>query len=101
MTQSAAKSVRHRPPLFRALGAGEPPQTVYVAGRPYRHIDTFKHDSWAATALYRSDEGDGIVCKFNRAQPIFILPMSWLGRRLARRENGLLKRLAAVAGAPD
>ena len=79
------RTVRPRPPLLRALGAGEPPRTVEIDGNTYRWVETFKHDSWAATGLYSGANG-AIVCKFNRTQPIFGFPMTWLGRRLARRE---------------
>lgn len=86
--------VRERPALLRALGLAEPPAAVNVDGRPLRHVTTFKHDSWAATALYRSDSGAQVVCKFNRIEPVFGIPMSWLGRRLARRERRMLNVLA-------
>ena len=59
-----------------------------------------KHDSWAATAVYRGPAGR-IVCKFNRQQPIFLFPMRWLGRMLARREASFLLRLADVANVPS
>lgn len=85
--------VRKRPPLFRALGESEPPPVIEIDGSRYAHVRTFKHDSWAATALYARPDGFRITCKFNRVQPIFVLPMRWLGRRLARREAGFLRRL--------
>ncbi len=92
--------VKPRPPLFRALGAKEPPATVEVAGEAYALLSVFKHDSWAATALYGSGERR-ITCKFNRLQPVFVLPMGWLGRLLARREAWFLDRLKDVALVPD
>lgn len=69
-------------------------------------VEEFKHDSWAATALYHpepdstSDAASAgpIVCKFNRVQPALGIPMRWLGRILARREALLLERLADVPG---
>ena len=92
---------RPRPALLRALGDAEPPSTVLVAGDEYRHVTTFKHDSWAASALYESPGGRRIVCKFNRTQPILGVPMSWLGRVLARRERDLLHALADEPFVPD
>jgi hypothetical protein len=92
-------AVRSRPALFRALGKTDPPETVDVDGRRYERIDIFKHDSWAATARYRSGDRD-IVCKFNRVQSILGLPMRWLGRILARREFRALRRLTGTAGIP-
>lgn len=100
MTRTGADAVRPRPPLFRALGAAEPPAGVRVDGVDYTRVTVFKHDSWAATALYAADEGL-ITAKFNRIQPIFVVPMRWLGRALARREAGFLARLADVPLVPD
>lgn len=74
MTRTGADAVRPRPPLFRALGAAEPPAGVRVDGVDYTRVTVFKHDSWAATALYAADEGL-ITAKFNRIQPIFVVPM--------------------------
>lgn len=91
--------MRPRPPLFRALGRQEPPDTVEVAGAEWQLETVYKHDSWAATALYRRD-GQRIVCKFNRVEPIFWLPARWIGRMLARREARFLDRLSDVALVP-
>lgn len=85
---------RPRPPLLRALGSSEPPRLIEIGGVLYRHVKTFKHDSWAASALYRSSTGMQIVCKFNRIEPVCGLPLAWLGRALARREARLLELLA-------
>ena len=95
----SSQPVRARPSLFRALGRQDPPVEVTIRGKKYQRIDIYKHDSWAATALYRGDDGD-VVCKFNRTQPIVIIPMKWLGRMLARREARALQRLNGVPGIP-
>lgn len=91
---AADRAARPRPPLFRALGAADPPAAVVVAGRAYSRAEVYKHDSWAATAVYAADTGEHIVCKFNRTQSVCGLPMEWLGRRLAAREARALARLA-------
>jgi hypothetical protein len=72
---------------------------VVIQGREFRRLDTFKHDSWAATGLY---EGGGqlAICKFNRQQSIGGLPMRWLGRLLGCRERKFLQRLAGIEGIP-
>ncbi len=98
---SSALPSRPRPALFRALGKCDPPAQVQVGGADYRRITIFKHDSWAATALYENDSGQQVVCKFNRRQPILGIPMLWLGRLLARREAGMYARLAPVSQVPD
>lgn len=92
--------VKPRPPLFKALGDKEPPKVVSVGGEYFERVSVFKHDSWAATALYSSGERR-IICKFNRVEPILALPMRWIGRALARREAGFLERLSDVPLVPD
>jgi hypothetical protein len=90
---------RKRPPILRSLGNAEPPTEVSIDGQAYRLVEIFKHDSWAATALYAQDEHK-VVCKFNRQQSLFGFPMRWSGRLLGQREKGFLKRLANVTGIP-
>jgi hypothetical protein len=95
----SARAARPRPPVFRALGASDPPPEVVVDGKHYARTEIFKHDSWAATALYAGEHGR-IVCKFNRVQPVLGFPMTWLGRRLAERERRALQRLADLPQIP-
>lgn len=102
MTQHAAptqSTSSPRPPLFRALGAAEPPDRVDIAGEAYHIARVFKHDSWAATALY-AGRSKRVVCKFNRVQPVGPILMAWLGRALAAREAAMLRRLADVPNVP-
>ena len=80
--------VRPRPPVFRALGAADPPAAVEINDETFERREILKHDSWAATGIYASATRRAI-CKFNRRQPILGLPMAWLGRRLAARGTGL------------
>ncbi len=96
----SARSARPRPPLFRALGAQDPPNEVTVNGTTFTREEIYKHDSWAATAVYASATGERIVCKFNRTQSVAGLPMKWLGRRLATREARALLRLADLPRFP-
>jgi len=84
------KQVRARAQLFRALGLEDPPLKIQISSVPYQRVKIFKHDSWAATALYEGARGL-VVCKFNRQQPIFGIPMQWLGNALAQRENRFLE----------
>ena len=73
---------RPRPKLFRALGKHEPPPAITIGDDRYELVEVLKHDSWAATAIYAS-AAEKVVCKFNRLQRIGLLPMRWLGRKLA------------------
>lgn len=96
-----AHGTRKRPAVFRALGHDDPPKEIKVAGRAFKRQHIFKHDSWAATALYQDAEGDQVVCKFNRRQSLFGIPLAWIGRRLARREAGFLKQLSDLELIPQ
>ncbi|MEC8553403.1 MAG: hypothetical protein VXZ82_00185 [Planctomycetota bacterium] len=100
--QGSISTVKRRPAVLRALGDCDPPQSVEIAGRVFELEEIFKHDSWAATALYQSrrDPEMRAVCKFNRTQPVFFIPMCWLGRLLAKREAFAFKELFDVAGIP-
>ncbi len=90
---------RPRPPALRALGADDPPADIEVGAAPYRRLEILKHDSWAATAIYDGRDGP-IVCKFNRRQSLFGVPMAWLGHLLARREAHALMLLADLPNVP-
>ena len=97
---NASQTVRPRPPVLRALGADDPPAEIEAGGHAYRRAEILKHDSWAATAIYDGPAGR-IVCKFNRRQSAFGLPMRWLGRMLARREGRMLALLADLPNVPN
>ena len=103
--ESGESAVRNRPALFRALGNSEPPVQVQIGDQNYQQVEIFKHDSWAATAVYENECKENgieqIVCKFNRQQAIGLLPMRWLGNALARREGILLKKLGDLPNVPD
>lgn len=90
---------RPRPAVLRALGHAEPPARIELDGETFHHVETLKHDSWAATAVYRSPSRTA-KCKFNRTRSIGLLPMRWLGRLLAAREQWFMARLAGIQGIP-
>jgi len=91
---------RARPAWLRALGDADPPLEITVDRIAYRRLEIFKHDSWAATALYTA-RGRLIVAKFNRRQTLLGLPGAWVGRRLARREAKFLRRLSTSGFVPQ
>jgi serine/threonine protein kinase len=99
ITSGAPVASRPRPAWLRALGHSEPPSTIVVDGEKFQLVKRFKHDSWAATSLYANGDRK-IVCKINRLQSIFVMPMGWLGRWLARRELDFLSRMSGVPGVP-
>jgi hypothetical protein len=98
-TSISATATRERPALFRALGRRQPPETIMVDGKTFHLSELYKHDSWAATALYEG-EGGLVIAKFNRQQRIGFIPMGWLGRWLARHEAALLARLQDLPNIP-
>jgi len=98
-TASGPAASRPRPAVFRALGHAEPPAAIDLDGESFRRVEILKHDSWAATAIYASPTRKAI-CKFNRRQAIFVVPMAWLGRYLAAREAWFMDRLAGIEGIP-
>lgn len=79
-----------------------PPARLEVLGRRYALAKVFKHDFFAATALYVA-EGPGaspgkLVVKFGRRQGFCGLPGRWLGRLLLRRERRFHRCVDGVAG---
>lgn len=97
--QQESRAPSRRPALLRALGNNEPPEVLTIDGVLFRRATVFKHDSWAATAVYESANRK-VVCKMNRESPVFFLPMGWLGRWLGQREFRFLQRLAHLHGIP-
>ena len=59
----------------------------------------FKDDFFAVTARYDGD-GGSVILKVNRQASLFGLPMRWVGRFLASREQACFRRLADVDGIP-
>jgi hypothetical protein len=84
---------------LRALGHDDPPVAVQIDGQVFHRTEIYKHDSWAATALY-TGQFKQVVCKFNRVSPLFGLPMTLVGHWLARHERQVLERLADVPNVP-
>lgn len=92
--------MKPRPGWLKALGEGGPPASVEIDGVAAHLVDIFKHDSWAATSLYVGPSGALLVVKLHRRSPLLVVPMGWLGRRLARHERTLLERLSDLPGIP-
>jgi hypothetical protein len=98
--QPGRPGVKARPRWLKALGLDSPPQTLRIAGVSHRLVEVFKHDSWAATAVYEGPERRLRVVKLHRQSSLLGLPMRWLGRRTARNERRLLEQLAGLNGIP-
>lgn len=87
------------PAFLRALGRSEPPAQFDLNGRRYLLDRVFKHDFFAATARYRSDD-DLAILKTGRVAWMGPVPMRWIGRILAGREAAALARLAGDESVP-
>jgi hypothetical protein len=103
MPEPATTPVKSRPPcsLF-ALGYAELPPTIDAEGVTYAFDRLFKHDFFAATALYRrADAADQFaVLKVQRTYPYFGIPLKWLGRMVANHEIRIYQQLQGVPGIP-
>jgi hypothetical protein len=73
---------------------------IFLSKSPYRLSKRFKHDFFAATALYEiennTDSAEApkkIVLKMYRHQHLFGIPMKWLGKFLCKHEVSILRRL--------
>jgi len=91
---------RPRHAWLYALRGGRLPSAVCCDGQRYEHVETFKHDFFAATGLYRGPAGELAVLKLGRENEIATIPADWLGRWLTRREVRLYRLLADVPGVP-
>ncbi len=87
-------------PSLLALGRTRPPETVCVRDCSYRFVRFFKHDFFAATALYEGAAGK-VVVKFGRRADIFGLPAEWVGRCLAWHESRVYDALVDLESVPE
>lgn len=94
---------KKRPPasLF-ALGYEELPAELEAEGVRWRFRTLFKHDFFAATGLYEraDDPAQLAVLKVQRTYRLYGLPMKWLGRKVARHEIRIYRKLQGVRGVP-
>jgi hypothetical protein len=86
---------------LRALGNEELPSLLTCDGQEFRLERVLKHDSWAASGVYRPLQGHRrLKVKFNRTAPVWGMPMTWLGNQLARREAWMLQQLEDLPHTP-
>ncbi len=118
MKQERTKAKRRPPASLFAIGDEPPPEIVEAGGRRYRFVRLFKHDFFAMTALYAAESSGEVaeqaalpsahavpaeaqaVLKVQRDYPYYGLPLSWLGRIIARHEISIYQRLQGVRGVP-
>ncbi len=75
------------------------PANVQCAGMRFEHVETFKHDFFAATGLYRGPEGLAVL-KIGRYNECLTLPTTWIGRFLTNREVRLYTEVQGLSGVP-
>ncbi|RIK68686.1 MAG: hypothetical protein DCC66_10070 [Planctomycetota bacterium] len=96
-----AQHDRKSPPSWlRALGSDDLPESLNTEGRSYRLSKTFKHDFFAATGLYQSGDGHKIILKIGRLATLMGIPLSFIGRYLARHEARLYTAVQGIEGVP-
>jgi len=87
------------PPSLTALGRRTLPSEIELNGRRYSHRRTFKNDFFAVTAMYEGDTGRALL-KVGRQAPFLLLPLQWVGRLLAAREQAVMECLCGLEGIP-
>jgi hypothetical protein len=108
---TSRNAVRRRAPAsFFALGYQTMPEMVQVGGLHFKFSRLYKHDFFAATALYEQVLPEATlpayavcpkaVLKLQRTQSLFGLPMAWLGRFIARHEIRIYQKLQGIPGIP-
>lgn len=75
------------------------PDSVSLNNETFNHLQTFKHDFFAATGLYEGPSGK-VVVKIGRQAWAFVIPLKFIGKFLARRESRLLRAVAGLEGIP-
>jgi len=96
------------PPAYLfALGKEGVPQQLAVAGVDYRLRELFKHDFFAATALYDVVAPPAgamapaqAVLKIQRVAGFFGVPLAWLGEFVCHHEVTIYAKLQGLGGIP-
>jgi hypothetical protein len=91
-----------------ACGQKGLPAQIELGATTYSLVQIFKHDFFAATALYEKDksqEANGqyptkIILKINRQQHFLGIPMAWLGETFCRHQVSILQYLSDLGGIP-
>ncbi|MEN6337249.1 MAG: hypothetical protein ABFE01_23580 [Phycisphaerales bacterium] len=101
-----ARAARWFGRCFYACGATGIPEQISCLGDRYVLERVFKHDFFAASALYRReaettgshDGPDRIVCKMGRRMHFCLIPLGWFGRLITHSE---VRNLGRCEGIPE
>ncbi len=93
---------------LKACGKSGLPKTIEIDRFLYNRRVVYKHDFFAATAMYELDRqcegGDHVapkvILKWSRKRDFCGFPLAWLGRLINDHEEGVLKRLQGIRGIP-
>jgi hypothetical protein len=88
------------PPSLTALGRRSLPNEIDVAGIRYNKCHVFKNDFFAVTALYDGGADGRVILKVGRQASFLGVPLAWVGRILAAKEQALLELLGDLEGIP-
>ncbi len=83
-----------------ALNGREMPDSFDAAASTWRRVKVFKHDFFAATGLYKADDGREGVLKIFRPYSYMGLPFHWLSVLQARHEEGVYLALQDTPNVP-
>ncbi len=90
---------------YKQMRGSDLPETGEWLGTPYRRLKVLKRDFYAVVGVYeRTGPSDSapthLLVKVYHTEPLGLIPLSWLGRWLCRRETRFLERLNDVPGVP-
>jgi hypothetical protein len=90
---------------YKQLRGKSLPARIDFNGVPYRLEQLYKRDFYAVTGLYRRDDVQAtsaaprqVVLKIYHTEPLGIIPLGWLGRRLCNREVFYYQSVEGVPG---
>ncbi|MFO0837211.1 MAG: hypothetical protein U1D55_01700 [Phycisphaerae bacterium] len=100
MSRATPRRPATRHAWLYALPEGRLPESVECRGERFTLVETFKHDFFAATGLYRGPRGLAVL-KLGRASDLVSIPTAWIGEFLTRREVRIYSRLQDQSGVPE
>ena len=92
--------MRPRHEWLYALPGARLPDHVACNDQRFEHVQTFKHDFFAATGLYRGPNGLAVL-KMGRQNDFLTVPADWIGALLTRREVRIYSQLQDLPGVPQ
>ena len=76
------------------------PERIEADGSAWTRAKVFKHDFFAATGLYKAEDGRTGVLKIFRPFPYLLIPVQWLSSLQARHEEKIYLALQDTGSVP-